>query len=149
MLNHAHRYCNMDYIFASAFKHQDPALPVIVSYDIACQWHKSVADRLQHLPALVRLVIPSSIFRYVIPKLHIHSHILSCQTTFSFNLTPGSGMTDGEGIERSWAMMGPVANSTKEMGPGSRQNTLEDHWGYWNWQKYISLGESSVFIMSA
>ncbi|KAJ7787929.1 hypothetical protein B0H14DRAFT_2182064, partial [Mycena olivaceomarginata] len=26
------------------------------------------------------------------------------------------------------------------MGPGSRQDTLNDHWSHWNWQKLIGLG---------
>jgi hypothetical protein len=26
------------------------------------------------------------------------------------------------------------------MGPGGRHDTLNDHWGHWNWQKLIGLG---------
>ncbi|THV00682.1 hypothetical protein K435DRAFT_656708 [Dendrothele bispora CBS 962.96] len=26
------------------------------------------------------------------------------------------------------------------MGPGSRHDTLDDHWGHWNWVKLIGLG---------
>ena len=28
------------------------------------------------------------------------------------------------------------------MGPGRRQNVLEDHWGYSNWRKYVGMCES-------
>jgi hypothetical protein len=48
---------------------------------------------------------------------------------------------DGEGIERSWANMGPVVNSTKEMGPGVWHDTIDDHWGNWNWQKTVGLSK--------
>ena len=41
-------------------------------------------------------------------------------------------------------MMGPVATSTKEMGPGHRHDMLDDHWGYWNWTKLFGLGETSL-----
>jgi hypothetical protein len=79
--------------------------------------------------------------RFVIPKLHIYGHKLLCQLYFSLNYTPGAARTDGEGIERPWASIGPVATSTWEMGPGARHDTLDDHWGHWNWQKLIGLRE--------
>ncbi|KAJ7210362.1 hypothetical protein GGX14DRAFT_565567 [Mycena pura] len=60
---------------------------------------------------------------------------------FSLNLVPGSAQTDGEGIERPWAHIGGVASSTREMGPGSRDDTLDSHWSFWNWTKLIGLGE--------
>ncbi|KII87536.1 hypothetical protein PLICRDRAFT_113331, partial [Plicaturopsis crispa FD-325 SS-3] len=141
-LQKGERYCNMDWAFASMFKHQHPRQPTVVSYDIACQWHRNLEARLAALPRVVRLVIPSEIFWYAIPKLHIHSHIVKCQITYSFDWLAGAGRTDGEGIERAWANMGPVCTSTREMGPGSRHDTLDDHWGYWNWQKLVGLGKS-------
>jgi hypothetical protein len=76
----------------------------------------------------------------VIPKLHIYGCKLVCQLFYSLNYTPGAARTDGEGIERPWANIGPVATSTREMGPGARHDTLDDHWGHWNWQKLIGLG---------
>ncbi|KAF8210729.1 hypothetical protein K438DRAFT_1570057 [Mycena galopus ATCC 62051] len=27
------------------------------------------------------------------------------------------------------------------MGPGARHDTLDDHWGHWNWQKLVGLGD--------
>ncbi len=76
----------------------------------------------------------------MIPKGHIGGHKEDCQTAFSLNLILGSARSDGEGIERPWAHLGPVAMSTCEMGPRSRQDTLEDHLGHWNWQKLVGLG---------
>lgn len=60
-------------------------------------------------------------------------------TTTWADLTPGVGRTDGESPERGWAAMNPVASSTKEMGPGSRRDTLDDHFGDYNWRKVTSL----------
>ncbi|KAJ7096002.1 hypothetical protein C8R43DRAFT_964421 [Mycena crocata] len=42
------------------------------------------------------------------------------------------GQTDGEAPERGWANANPLANSTKEMGPGSRRDALDDHFDDWN-----------------
>jgi hypothetical protein len=97
-------------------------------------------ERLKALPPNVRLTLVLALVRFVIPKLHIYGHKLLCQLFFSLNYTPGSARTDGEGIERPWANIGPVATSTREMGPGSRHDTLDDHWGHWNWQKLVGLG---------
>ncbi|EEB98408.1 hypothetical protein MPER_02086, partial [Moniliophthora perniciosa FA553] len=78
-------------------------------------------------------------FIFVVPKLHIYGHTMQCQLSYSLNLTPGVGRTDGEGIERNWAGQGPIATSTMEMGPGSRHDTLDDHWAHWNWRKLLGL----------
>lgn len=131
-------YSNMDYVFASVLRHVDPKLPKVASYDIACQWSIHLLKRVKNLPPLVRL---HAILRlsFLIPKLHIYGHKLRCQTSYSFHLCPGVGNTDGEGIERSHAFIGPFGTSTKEMGPGSRHDTLDDAWGYWNWLKLISI----------
>ncbi|KAG6904713.1 hypothetical protein DXG01_007735, partial [Tephrocybe rancida] len=43
--------------------------------------------------------------------------------------------TDGKAPEHGWAAINNVANSTKEMGPGSRCDTLDDHFGDYNWRK--------------
>ncbi|KAJ7768836.1 hypothetical protein B0H16DRAFT_1716037 [Mycena metata] len=140
-LQKGERYANMDWIFACILGHQDPRLRKIVSYDIVCQWWKNLKSRLKKLPPLVRLHLAMGLMRFVIPKMHIHSHTIICQLLFSLNLIPGSAQTDGEGIERPWANIGGVASSTREMGPGSREDTLNSHWSFWNWQKLLGLGE--------
>ncbi|KAF8163735.1 hypothetical protein B0H34DRAFT_650742, partial [Crassisporium funariophilum] len=52
--------------------------------------------------------------------------------------------TDGEAPERGWSDANGVASSTKEMGPGSRRNTLDDHFGDRNWAKIAKFGETFV-----
>ncbi|KAJ7019263.1 hypothetical protein C8F04DRAFT_913208, partial [Mycena alexandri] len=140
-LQKGERYANMDYIFASILRHIHPHLMKIISYDIVCQWWRNLRARVKQLPPLVRFRVVMSIFRFVIPKLHIHAHTMSCQLNFSLNLVPGSAQTDGEGIERPWANIGGVASSTREMGPGSREEVLNNHWGFWNWQKLLGLAD--------
>ncbi|KAE9386222.1 hypothetical protein BT96DRAFT_791540, partial [Gymnopus androsaceus JB14] len=55
--------------------------------------------------------------------------------------TLGAAMSDMEGIERIWSGSGLLGSSTREMGPGSRQNTIEDYWHHWNWHKNVSQGQ--------
>ncbi|KAJ7846838.1 hypothetical protein B0H14DRAFT_2583881 [Mycena olivaceomarginata] len=100
------------------------------------RWSKHLIEWLKKLPANVQLTLVQALMRFVIPKLHIYEHKL-----FSLNYLLNAVRTDGEGIERPWANIGPVATSTREMGPGSRHDTLNDHWGHWNWQKLVGLGD--------
>ncbi|KAJ7754133.1 hypothetical protein B0H14DRAFT_2405084 [Mycena olivaceomarginata] len=140
-LQKGERYANMDYILGSLLRHHYWRLRKYLSYDICCQWSKYLIERMKEMPNGIKLNLILSLLRFVIPKLHIYGHKLACQLNFSLNYTPGAGRTDGEGIERPWANIGPVATSTREMGPGSHQDTLNDHWGHWNWQKLVGLGE--------
>jgi hypothetical protein len=130
----------MDYSLASLLRHHHRRLRKFLSYDICCQWSKYLADHLKQLPNGIRLDLILKLVSFVIPKLHIYGHKLLCQLNFSLNFTPGAVRTDGEGIERPWANIGPVATSTREMSPGSSHDTLDDHWGHWNWEKLTGLG---------
>ncbi|KAJ7511752.1 hypothetical protein B0H11DRAFT_1667218, partial [Mycena galericulata] len=133
------RYVNMDYIFASILRHKHALLLKIISYDIVCQWWKNLIERLKKLPPLVRITITNLLMRFVIPKMHIHAHTMACQLVFSLNLLLGAAQTDGEGIERPWANIGPIASSTRVMGPGARHDCLDCHWSFWNWLKFIGI----------
>jgi len=122
---------------------------LVISYDIACQWHKNLWERMQifapeeALSSSVRSVL------FLVPKFHLPAHVEACNLQFSFNLTKGVGRTDGEAPERGWANINPAAQSTKEMGPGTRRDTLDDHFGDWNWKKTIKLGMSfTCFFLS-
>ncbi|KAF7310275.1 CxC2 domain-containing protein [Mycena indigotica] len=99
--------------FASFMRHIDARLWKILSYDIVCQWIKKLLERLAKLPPLVRLRLALSLIRFAIPKMHIKGHLVLCQILFSLLLILGSGMTDGEGIERPWSMIGGIAGSTR------------------------------------
>ena len=80
-------------------------------------------------------------FHFAVPKCHLPGHKLPCQAPHSLNLLSEAARTDGEGIERGWASFNGVASSTKEMGPGSRHDTLDDHMGHHNWRKNVLMGK--------
>ncbi|KAG2124145.1 hypothetical protein BD769DRAFT_1669671 [Suillus cothurnatus] len=48
---------------------------------------------------------------------------------------------ENEAPEHGWANINPIASSTKEMGPGSWHNTLNDHFSDWNWKCVVQLGQ--------
>ena len=47
-----------------------------------------------------------------------------------------------EAPERIWAGHNGLGNSTKTQGPGGRHDILDDHFGFWNWQKYVGMGKT-------
>ena len=49
-------------------------------------------------------------------------------------------MTDGEAVERRWALLNALGRSVREMGPGHRQDTINNHYGDYNIQKLFKLG---------
>ncbi|KAJ6563476.1 hypothetical protein B0H10DRAFT_2239446 [Mycena sp. CBHHK59/15] len=79
---------------------------------------------------------------FLVPKFHLPAHIEACNLKFNFLLTRDTdvGQTDGEAPERGWANANPLARSTKDMGPGFRRDTLDDHFNDWNHKKIIGLG---------
>ncbi|KAF8950380.1 hypothetical protein BDZ97DRAFT_1688116, partial [Flammula alnicola] len=141
-LQKGERYINMDYIFFNSLKLR-PNVPFItVSYDIACQWSIHLWDRMKIYPTSLQFdpeTMP--VFRFLIPKFHLRAHIMACQTIYSLNYNKGCARTDGEGVERGWDHINPVATSTREMGPGNRRDTVDGHFGDFNWRKTSSMGK--------
>ncbi|KAJ3751874.1 hypothetical protein EV360DRAFT_75833 [Lentinula raphanica] len=140
-LQKGEQYCNMDYAFGSILRGIDSRITIIQSYDIACQWSKNLYQRMKDLPSQVSASLSQCEIYFAIPKLHIYGHNLSCQLLFSLNWLWGVGRTDGKGVERNWAHMGPVATSTRDMGLGNCHEVLDDHFGHWNWRGICRLGE--------
>jgi hypothetical protein len=59
-------------------------------------------------------------------------------------------MTNGEGIEQNWAFSNGAAASTRLMGPGSCQATLEDVFGFHNYDRLLAMRKwaAEIFQMS-
>lgn len=124
----------------------DDYVRIVVSYDIVCQWSVHLWERMEGLPERIQIDREGKKFIFLVPKFHLPAHVEKCQTGYSFNLTPGVGRTDGEAPERGWSFINPLSTSTKEMGPASYRETIDDHFGDWNHRKVIGLGRFFIFI---
>ncbi|KAJ7429914.1 hypothetical protein B0H11DRAFT_2166673 [Mycena galericulata] len=122
-LQKGERFCNMDWILFSALRDYD-ILQLYFTYDIACQYYKKLWDRMRDLPEYLHLKIP--------PRTE-------CYAPFSMHFMSGAGLGNGEGIEQNWENSNGAARQTKEMGPGSRQDTLDDIFGAHNYRKTLAL----------
>jgi len=139
----------MDYFFLSSLRQNAPS-NLIVSYNIACQWARNLRKRTGVYPAEHSLAFRDcSKITYFIPKFHLPRHRPLCQADFSFNFTPFVGRMDGEAVERGWGAINAISSSTKEMGPGSRRDTLDDHFGDYNWRKISSMCEFGSLVCCA
>lgn len=128
----------MDYFFLSTIHFGTPD-SLVVSYDIACQWSRNLANRCDAYGIDVLKELSNICF--LVPKFHLPAHVPICQYSFSFNFNPRVGRTDGESPERGWSATNGIASSTREMGPGSRHDTLDDHFGDNNWRKTADISE--------
>lgn len=134
------RYLNMDYLFYSSLVDKSYKR-LVVSYDIACQWSAKFYQRMSQKFSPDWFINQGNVdITFLVPKFHLPAHIEKCHHEYSFNLTKGVGRTDGEGVERGWARINDLASSTREMGPGARQDKLESHMGDSNWKKTTMMG---------
>ncbi|PPQ81774.1 hypothetical protein CVT26_010082 [Gymnopilus dilepis] len=140
-LQKGERYANMDYIFGSVL-HLILVFLVLISYDVACQWFVHLFTRMRRdWPEELRTNRPLTLIP-AIPKLHYSMHETAGHETFSLNYIRGVGLSDCECPERVWAPHNALGNSTKTQAPGSRHDVLDDHFGFWNWLKYIGMGST-------
>ncbi|PPQ81057.1 hypothetical protein CVT25_014571 [Psilocybe cyanescens] len=140
-LQKGERYANMDYLFALVLQ-MIAVHWVLVSYDIACQWFINLFKRIDaDWPESLK-PRPNISLVLAIPKLHEPMHTQANHQVYSLNYIPGIGLSDCECPERVWSNHNTLSNATKTQGPGSQQDTLDNHFGYWNWLKYVSLGTS-------
>ncbi|KAJ7938922.1 hypothetical protein B0H13DRAFT_1851094 [Mycena leptocephala] len=131
-LQKGERYLNMDYMFFMSLA-GSPLQRLYISYDIVCQWHKNIRERMKIFDSEIQFKDGQKYVVFLVPKFHLPTHIELCNILYSFNLTPFVGRTDGEAPER-------LANSTSISGPGARRDMIDTHFQYWNWKKIIALG---------
>ncbi|KAH6903662.1 hypothetical protein BKA70DRAFT_1227593 [Coprinopsis sp. MPI-PUGE-AT-0042] len=136
-LQKGEKYPNMDYIFFAAIM-AIALLRIVITYDIACQWSKNLTSRMETLPADLK---PSDDIEIdaAIPSWHINAHGSDCQVNFALMYREGNGRTCGDEIEGTWDHTNSLGTSVREMAPGARHETLNDHFSGYNFQKIIGL----------
>jgi Asp-tRNA(Asn)/Glu-tRNA(Gln) amidotransferase C subunit len=119
-------------------------LLLTISYDIACQWAVNLAARNKKLPKEMQLDLEKICVRCGLPVWHAGSHEDECQNANSLSFMEGVGKSDGEGVERTWAVLNPSAYHTKDAGQGVREDVLEDKIDNHNFLKNLGQGESDL-----
>ncbi|KAJ7693956.1 hypothetical protein B0H17DRAFT_1132323 [Mycena rosella] len=96
----------------------------------------------ERLPKSVRFPMDKVKIQYALPVWHAASHNEDCQNANSLSFKPGIGKSDGEGVERVWSGLNPVALSTKDAGTGQRADVFEGKLDNHNWLKNVGEGEA-------
>lgn len=132
----------MDYTFGSSLLQFALVPLILISYDICCQWFINLHARITNdWPSEIQSASTKK-FIPAIPKMHEPAHGKENHQMYSLNYIPGVGQSDLEAPERIWSPHNALGNSTKTQGPGSRHDVLDDHFNFWNYQKYMTLGKS-------
>ncbi|KAH6869702.1 hypothetical protein BKA70DRAFT_1379599 [Coprinopsis sp. MPI-PUGE-AT-0042] len=113
-------YANMTYIFFAAVM-AVALLRIVITYDIACQWSKNLYSRMETLPE------------------ELNKATTDCQANFALGYREGNGRTCGDEIEGTWDHTNSLGTSVREMAPGARHETLNDHFGGYNFHKIVGL----------
>ncbi|RPD56066.1 hypothetical protein L226DRAFT_546322 [Lentinus tigrinus ALCF2SS1-7] len=132
-LQKGERYVNVDYLLHSSLQQNAP-IDILASYDIACHFDRNLPSRFSKYGFIL-----DHNLEWAIPKFHINAHREACRAIYNLRYIPFCARDDGEGIERIWARLNAAAASTREMGPGSRRDTLDDIFSHHNWLKVCFL----------
>ncbi|KAG1733397.1 uncharacterized protein EDB91DRAFT_1028248, partial [Suillus paluster] len=70
---------------------------------------------------------------------HRHTHNHKCQLDWHPMYIPGTGHTEGEGCEHVFSSSNELARSTRHASPFHRRQTIEEHFSFWDTDKYATL----------
>jgi hypothetical protein len=123
---------------------------LVFGYDITCQYVIKFWECMAMMPEAMHLKLPPANNWWMVPNFHLPDHVTKCRPPFSFHWMQGGGMTNSEGIEQNWAFSNGAVASTRLMGSGSRQVTLEDVFGFYNYDRLLAMRKSTaeIFRMS-
>jgi len=81
--------------------------------------------------------------RLVVDGFHGHAHNRGCQVDFHPQYIVGNGRSDHAGCERVFDSSNDLAATTRHASRFHRQQAIEQHFGFWDEDKYAQLSESS------
>jgi hypothetical protein len=138
------RQMNMDYALCNALKYNTEGITkAFTFYDINCQYHKHLQDRVKHSPYLN---LPPNLD--IVPGIglwHVHGHQDSCFSRYASNFIPGAGRIDGEIMETLWAPLNIISPSARGMSTPHRKELLNFQMNDCNFMKMVRM---SKFILA-
>ncbi|KAI0669304.1 hypothetical protein C8Q78DRAFT_1070866 [Trametes maxima] len=146
----AEQYLYVDFALVSCLQRYLTLLLLMGAYDIHCQYIRNLRKRLQkefevsleELDSIVSTDLPEIVAG--VGKYHLCMHKGECRYKHSLHFLPSVGMTDGETLERIWAVTNVIARQTKEMSAGHRHDVLNDHYSDLNLRRVQHLVDDLV-----
>lgn len=108
------------------------------AYDIGCAFTKTLGNstigpRAQDLG-----------FRLMVGAFHGHAHNRMCQLDWHPMYITGTGHSEGEGCEHVFSASNALARGTRHASTFHRHQTIEQHFAFWNDDKYANLSKFFV-----
>lgn len=129
---------NMDWSHAEALKntHLGEIPVVMICYDIMCEYHVKLAERVAKNP---KLIFPEVTLEKAIGLFHVHGHKDECFFRFATSFIPGAGIVDGEVLETLWSVLNNISRSTRTATLAHRAEIIDDHMNDSNWKKMVGI----------
>ncbi|KAG1792709.1 uncharacterized protein HD556DRAFT_1309238 [Suillus plorans] len=132
------RQMNMDYALCEALKLNTKGIRCVLTfYDVNCQYHKHLQDRITDSPLLKmhdELEITPGIGLW-----HIHGHQDSCYVRYASNFIQGAARIDGKIIETLWVLLNIISLAACGMGTPHRKECLDYQMNDCNFMKMIRM----------
>lgn len=131
----------MDYSLSEGIKNSNfgAIKKILHLYDINCQYHIHLRDRIEAGPYLS--IAPHHEIIHGIGLMHIGGHVPTCFARYSPTFIPNAGRVDGEILESLWSVLNEVSPSTQNASHATRREMLDDHMNDNNWKKMLGAGE--------
>ncbi|KAG1719913.1 hypothetical protein EDB19DRAFT_1898598 [Suillus lakei] len=82
--------------------------------------------------------------RMMVGAFHGHAHNRKCQLNWHPMFITGTGHTEGEGCEHIFSSSNELAWSTRHASAFHQHQSIEEHFTFWDADKYAALAELSV-----
>ncbi|EDR10391.1 uncharacterized protein LACBIDRAFT_325386 [Laccaria bicolor S238N-H82] len=138
------RQLNINYALCEALKNMglNGLDDIMIIYDVMCQYHVNLWDRIANNPNLsisekANLIMGIGLF-------HVHGHQDECLFWLATSFIPGAGMVDGEILESLWAQLNDISRSTRTATLAHWAKVLDDHMNDSNWNKMVNIVSSVI-----
>ncbi|EDQ99434.1 uncharacterized protein LACBIDRAFT_316484 [Laccaria bicolor S238N-H82] len=138
------RQLNINYALCEAIKNMglNGLDDIMIIYDVMCQYHVNLWDRIANNPNLsisekANLIMGIGLF-------HVHGHQDECLFRLATSFIPGAGMVDGEILESLWVQLNDILRSTHTATLAHRAKVLDDHMNDRNWNKMVNIVSSVI-----
>lgn len=116
---------------------EDVGSKIGCAYDIGCAFSKTLAnsslgERAKELE-----------FRMMVGAFHGHAHNRGCQLQWHPLYMTGTGHSEGEGCEHVFSASNDVARGTRYASRFHRHQAIEEHFSFWDQDKYALLSTCS------
>ena len=103
------------------------------TYDIGCAFSRTLKN------SSLSQKVEEAKFRLMVGTFHGHAHNCHCQLQWHPLYIQGTGHSEGEGCEHVFSSSNDLARSTRHSTRFHRHQSIEEHFNFWDQDKYTNL----------